>query len=165
VTGGSGSIDIKSCKIGKGVFESGSGSITIQKSEGDITAYAGSGRVHLEDIDTSREVNIQTGSGSCRLKGDFSALVHLFIQTGSGNITLISTPFPKLAFDISTGSGQISIEVPNLYTGKPLSRTFKGSIGDEKDHHGVIRTGSGNVRLATNVKKNSASGQTDAEKH
>ena len=160
-----GTISLSSSEFANATLETGTGSITVTKSKGDLNALTGSGKVHIDEHRDARLLRIRTGTGSIRLKGDFSILETFCIQTGTGNVTFASTPFPEALFEISVGIGQIAIDVPGLKTkGHPV-RKFHGSIHETPKGSGTIRAGSGNIKISTSQKKESAPAHANAQKH
>jgi len=161
----SGALALTACEFPNATLETGTGSITVSKSKGDINALSGSGKVHIDDQSSISTLKVRSGSGSIRMKGDFSGLEAGFIQTGTANITFASEPFPEALFEVSVGIGQIAIDVPGLKTkGHPL-RKFQGSLHENPKGSVIIRAGSGNIKISTSTKKESASTHANAQKH
>jgi len=155
---GASAISLKECTLDRVSIRSGSGSIVLKATTANLTATTGSGKVVVEDFVGKKLFKIETGSGSVKVKGDFSQLEELYIQSGSGNVTFVSTPFPKLAFDVTTGNGRITVTVPGFKTKQSSARAVKFGEGNVA----FIRTGSGNVCIETaRTKKKTASLQEE----
>jgi DUF4097 and DUF4098 domain-containing protein YvlB len=152
---GSADVEVADSVLGDCTIQTGSGDVTLSKSEADLTVSTGSGTIRTEDFTSKKQFKVETGSGSVRLKGNFSPLEKFLIETGSGNISMQSTPFPNLIFAVTTGSGKINIQVPGLEVPRGDIRSFRGSLGTGDLGLGIIRTGSGDVRLHTASKKES----------
>lgn len=163
LTTGSGQIVFDDSNFELAQAKSGSGSISLQKSTGNLLLTTGSGRIQAENFRAKKFVKIETGSGDVRLKGDFSLLEKLLVQTGSGDISFVSTPFPKLLFDVRSASGEVSVKVPTMQAKPAYYNVFMGSIDQalagtlETEATAIIRSGSGDIRLATLRKAKSAS--------
>lgn len=155
IDAGSADIEIIDSVLGDCAIQTGSGDVTLSKSEADVTVSTGSGTVRTDDFTSKKQFQVETGSGSVRLKGNFSPLQKFLIETGSGNISMQSTPFPNMIFAVITGSGKINIQVPGLEVPRGDIRSFRGSLGTGDLGLGTIRTGSGDIRLHTASKKES----------
>jgi DUF4097 and DUF4098 domain-containing protein YvlB len=153
---GSADVNFDECILDNAIVQTGSGDITLTKCEADLAVSTGSGTLRAEDFISKTAFKVETGSGSVRLKGNFSPLQKFLIETGSGSISLQSTPFPNLILAVTTGSGKINIQIPGLDVPRGDIRSFRGSLGTGDLGIGIIRSGSGDVRLNTASKKESS---------
>ncbi|MDB6080909.1 MAG: hypothetical protein JWO53_181 [Chlamydiia bacterium] len=151
VSSGSGTMVIEKCEYIKSSIENGSGTVSFKKTVGDVSVITGSGKVSLDDVVTGKMLKIETGSGSVKFKGETEHLEALLIQTGSGSVSFTATPFPKILFDIMSGSGDIAVSSSEIKIGSSTERSFM-EMGKETCKGAVIRTGSGDIKLATSKK-------------
>lgn len=160
---GSGSIDVSDV-IGDVYADTGSGGIELARIEGNINADTGSGGVDLSDIkgnilvDTGsggvdgvrlsavRELEIDTGSGSVELDGDFSALETMRIDTGSGGVRMRTEGTLNMHLEVSAGSGGVTVDLPDMSNVQSRRGDFEADIGNGEGD-GMIDTGSGGVRI------------------
>lgn len=71
---------------GKLSVSAGSGNITLSEFTGSGTVTANSGNVNVEAVSVTGDLEMQTGSGSIKLKVPRELRFHLEADTGSGNI-------------------------------------------------------------------------------
>jgi hypothetical protein len=120
----------------------GSGRIRIADVKASVAASTGSGSILIENI--SGGLRARTGSGSITADGDPKDRWDL--DTGSGSVRL-RVP-QQAAFDVSahTGSGSVTIDHPITVTGRLRRNELSGRVRGG----GValsIRTGSGSIRI------------------
>lgn len=149
---GSGDIQLSHSKGDDIYLQTGSGSMAIDYSSGSLTVYSGSGKIHCNEIVTGKKLFICTGSGSVKLKGDFSKSEEFGVQTGSGNITVLSHPFPEVRIYSFTGSGTSRIDIPGSKNKVISEGHVEASFGTSPHTLFVLQSGSGNIRVS-NAKK------------
>ena len=76
-------------------------------------------------------------------------LINLFEDNFIGSTSLLLNS-PELPFDVKSGSGDLEIKVPGI-------KLVQAGAGDVSLANATIRTGSGDIRLGTSRKKQSAS--------
>lgn len=162
---GSGSVEVHDV-VGNVKGDTGSGSIEFERITGNVAADTGSGGVELADIngdimvDTGsggvdgvrlsgvQQLEIDTGSGSVELDGDFSALEQMRIDTGSGGVTMRTEGTLNMHLEVSAGSGGVQVDLPDMTNVKSRRGDFEADIGNA-DGNGIVDTGSGGVRITT----------------
>jgi Putative adhesin len=124
-------------------FDTGSGTVTVRRLDGDVVADTGSGDVHADDVKGS--FRCDTGSGDCevtRFSGD-----ELNCDTGSGDVRLVGVDARRVRLD--TGSGDV--EVREAEAEELVADTGSGDVQVDLGGARLMRvkadTGSGNVRL------------------
>jgi DUF4097 and DUF4098 domain-containing protein YvlB len=105
-----------------GIVNSGSGSVSLEETRGDVEVYAGSGSINLTGV--SGSFNFNTGSGRIRLSDSTGSFD---IDSGSGKIYISES---SGTFNVSTGSGGVE---------------FQGELTQGGDNR--ISSGSGSVLL------------------
>ena len=124
-------------------FDTGSGTVTVRRLDGDVVADTGSGDVHADEMKGS--FTCDTGSGDCEVTG-FSG-EELSCDTGSGDVRLVRVAARRVKLD--TGSGDV--DVREAEAEELLADTGSGDVEVDLDGARLARvkadTGSGNVRL------------------
>lgn len=143
---GSGSVTVRDI-VGDVEADTGSGGVTLENVQGNISADTGSGGVQGSGLSEVKRLRVDTGSGSVRLEGDFSALEDMEIDTGSGGATLRVAGTLNMRLHVSTGSGGVRVELPEMKDVRSARNEFEATIGNGKGR-GVIDTGSGGVRIS-----------------
>ncbi len=146
---GSGEISIEKSQ-GSLKADTGSGRVTVAGYTGDIVADTGSGSVTITDAEGN--VNADTGSGSVEL-GNVQA-EEILVDTGSGRVILNNVAG---SLKVDTGSGGVTAK--NISAGEVIDvDTGSGSIIVEGDLGAVrslrLDTGSGRVRVKTDSSLN-----------
>src|SRR5690606_749728 len=100
---GSGSVTVRDI-VGDVEADTGSGGVTLENVQGNISADTGSGGVQGSGLSEVKRLRVDTGSGSVRLEGDFSALEDMEIDTGSGGATLRVAGTLNMRLHVSTGA-------------------------------------------------------------
>lgn len=124
----------------------GSGDITIEGADGDVTAQTGSGGVSVRRA--AGPVTLTTGSGS--IEGHQLGGGGVSATTGSGGVTLsLDSPGPVRA---QTSSGSVQVTVP-AGSYQVQTRTGSGNADVQLPHdadgeHLIdVETGSGGIRI------------------
>lgn len=111
---GSGDVEMEDVEGDRVEADTGSGEVRMTRVRGEITADTGSGEVEGVDLVASGRLEVDTGSGSIDLQGDFSDVEEILIDAGSGSVTLEGSSFPPMDLEISTGSSGIEVDLPGL---------------------------------------------------
>ncbi|HEX7030749.1 MAG TPA: DUF4097 family beta strand repeat-containing protein [Gammaproteobacteria bacterium] len=144
---GSGGVDIT--RVTGDVFiDTGSGGADLEEVTGSIHVDTGSGGVDGRDLKNVRELEIDTGSGSVELDGDFGALERMMIDTGSGGVRMRTTGTLNMHLTVSAGSGGVRVDLPEMSNVRTGRGEFEAKIGNGEGR-GVIDTGSGGVRITS----------------
>ena len=112
------------------VADTGSGSVTIENTSGQLTVDTGSGQVVIRDC-RGQKISVDTGSGSVTAESiDCERLV---IDTGSGGVVArgVSTDAAK----VDTGSGSVELYLDRMGGGRFTVDTGSGSIDFQLPHH------------------------------
>jgi len=128
-------------------------------ADATLNIDTGSGRVHLQDVRTTEDVLVDTGSGE--VAGENLTAKTLAIDTGSGSIDLENVDSRSVTMD--TGSGEIDLDL----AGDVSTLTVESGSGDINVSFppGVgaqvsVESGSGGIRselaLETQVRKHDA---------
>lgn len=144
---GSGGVDIIEV-TGNVHIDTGSGGAELENVAGNILVDTGSGGVDGRNLTNVRELEIDTGSGSVELDGDFSALERMMIDTGSGGVRLSTKGTLNMRLTVSAGSGGVRVDLPEMQNVRSGRGEFDAKIGNGKGR-GVIDTGSGGVRITS----------------
>jgi len=144
---GSGGVEVSDV-TGDVAIDTGSGGADLENVVGSIMVDTGSGGVDGRNLKNVRELEIDTGSGSVELDGDFSALERMVIDTGSGGVRMRTTGSLNMQLSVSAGSGGVRVDLPGMSNVRSGHGEFEATIGDGKGR-GVIDTGSGGVRLTS----------------
>lgn len=137
----------------------GSGEVEVIGTDATLNIDTGSGRVHLQDVRTTEDVLVDTGSGE--VAGENLTAKTLAIDTGSGSIDLENVDSRSVTMD--TGSGEIDLDL----AGDVSTLTVESGSGDINVSFppGVgaqvsVESGSGGIRselaLETQVRKHDA---------
>ncbi|HEX7046314.1 MAG TPA: DUF4097 family beta strand repeat-containing protein [Gammaproteobacteria bacterium] len=144
---GSGGVDVTEV-TGDVFIDTGSGGADLERVTGSIHVDTGSGGVDGRDLKNVRELEIDTGSGSVELDGDFSALERMMIDTGSGGVRMQTTGTLNMHLTVSAGSGGVRVDLPEMSNVRTGRGEFEAKIGNGEGR-GVIDTGSGGVRITS----------------
>ena len=142
---GSGEISIEKSQ-GSLRADTGSGRVTVVAYTGDILANTGSGSVTVTDVDG--DVNADTGSGSVELNNVHAE--EILVDTGSGRVILNNV---SGSLRVDTGSGSVTAkkflagEIVDVDTGSG-NIAIAGDLGAVRKLR--LDTGSGGVRVKTN---------------
>jgi len=133
---GVGSIQVQNIQ-GKIKGNSGTGSVKVEKCDGDINLKTGVGSISLNDLKGTAEIS--SGSGSIKAE-DISA--NLTVKTSVG-----SMQFKNISGSLKANSGTGSIKLYNVQSGADI-RTGTGGITVEKCQGNFdLKTSSGGVKL------------------
>ncbi|MCH8895599.1 MAG: DUF4097 family beta strand repeat protein [Proteobacteria bacterium] len=141
---GSGEISIEKSQ-GSLRADTGSGRVTVVAYTGDILADTGSGSVTVTDVDGN--VNADTGSGSVELNNVHAE--EILVDTGSGRVILNNV---SGSLRVDTGSGSVTAkkflagEIVDVDTGSG-NIAIAGDLGAVRKLR--LDTGSGGVRVKT----------------
>lgn len=162
---GSGGVDLRDIR-GNVEADTGSGGVNAFNITGDVRADTGSGGVDLGNITGSvwvdtgsggvdgrnlqevRELEIDTGSGSVELDGDFSKMKRMMIDTGSGGVRMRTKGTLNMTLQVSAGSGGVRVDLPEMKNVRTGRNELEATVGNG-DGRGVIDTGSGSVRITS----------------
>ncbi|HEX6930207.1 MAG TPA: hypothetical protein VF267_13210 [Gammaproteobacteria bacterium] len=144
---GSGGVDVRDV-TGDVRADTGSGGVDMENITGSIWADTGSGGVDGRNLQNVRELEVDTGSGSAELEGDFSKLERLMIDTGSGGVRMKTHGTLNMHLTVSAGSGGVRVDLPEMKNVRTGRGEFEATIGNGKGR-GVIDTGSGGVRITS----------------
>lgn len=144
---GSGGVDVTDV-TGDVTIDTGSGGADLENVTGSIRVDTGSGGVDGRNLQKVRELEIDTGSGSVELDGDFSAMERMMIDTGSGGVRMKTKGTLNMRLTVSAGSGGVRIDLPDMKNVRTGRGEFEASIGNGEGR-GVIDTGSGGVRITS----------------
>lgn len=143
-SGGADVIDV----VGDVRVDTGSGGVDLENVTGSVWVDTGSGGVDGRNLQNVRELEIDTGSGSAELDGDFSKLERMMIDTGSGGVRMKTKGTLNLQLTVSAGSGGVRVDLPDMKNVRTGRGEFEAEIGNGKGR-GVIDTGSGGVRITS----------------
>ncbi|MCJ7557263.1 MAG: DUF4097 domain-containing protein [Gammaproteobacteria bacterium] len=124
--------------------DTGSGSVKARDIRGSFQADTGSGSVQVDELADSDAVDIDTGSGDVRVRGDLGGVKRLKLSTGSGDVEVRSAKTPNMSLTIKVSSGDIDVDIPGMAAVKSTKTRLEASLGDGSGK-GVISTGSGDV--------------------
>lgn len=144
---GSGGVDASGI-TGDVRADTGSGSVELANVTGSVWVDTGSGGVDGRDLKNVRELEIDTGSGSVELDGDFSTLERMLIDTGSGGVRMRTRGTLNMHLTVSAGSGGVRVDLPEMSNVRTGRGEFEARIG-AGEGRGVIDTGSGGVRITS----------------
>jgi len=128
--------------------DTGSGGVDLENVTGSVWVDTGSGGVDGRNLQNVRELEIDTGSGSAELEGDFSKLDRMMIDTGSGGVRMKTKGTLNMHLTVSAGSGGVRVDLPDMKNVRTGRGEFEAEIGSGKGR-GVIDTGSGGVRITS----------------
>lgn len=143
-SGGADVIDV----VGDVRVDTGSGGVDLENVTGSVWVDTGSGGVDGRNLQNVRELEIDTGSGSAELEGDFSKLERMMIDTGSGGVRMKTKGTLNMRLSVSAGSGGVRVDLPEMKNVRTGRGEFEAEIGTGKGR-GVIDTGSGGVRITS----------------
>lgn len=146
-SGGADVIDV----VGDVRVDTGSGGVDLENVTGSVWVDTGSGGVDGRNLQNVRELEIDTGSGSAELEGDFSQLERMMIDTGSGGVRMKTKGTLNMQLTVSAGSGGVRVDLPEMKNVRTGRGEFEAEIGNGKGR-GVIDTGSGGVRITSSGK-------------
>ncbi|HEX6930487.1 MAG TPA: hypothetical protein VF267_14625, partial [Gammaproteobacteria bacterium] len=144
---GSGGVEIVDV-TGDVHIDTGSGGADLENVSGNVLVDTGSGGVDGHNLQNVRELEIDTGSGSVELDGDFSALERMMIDTGSGGVRMRTRGTLNMHLTVSAGSGGVRVDLPGMANVRTGRGEFEAKIGNGEGR-GVIDTGSGGVRITS----------------
>lgn len=125
--------------------QTGSGSIRIERTGGSLHAQTGSGDIEADSV--AGEIRAQTGSGSVDIRQ--TARGDINVQTGSGSVSLSLPPDAAYTLDAQTGSGSIATPqpfAPLANEGRARRNHVRGTVrGGGNTVH--VRTGSGSIAI------------------
>ena len=150
---GSGNVDLQQIIGDRISADTGSGSVKARDIRGSFQADTGSGSVRVEQIADADSVDIGTGSGDVRLRGDLGGVKRLKLSTGSGDVEVHSTSTPNMSLTIKVSSGDIDVDIPGMTAIKSTKTRLEARLGDGSGK-GVIGTGSGDVVLRLDAGSN-----------
>ena len=137
----------------------GSGEVEVIGTDATLNIDTGSGRVHLQDVRTTEDVLVDTGSGE--VAGENLKAKTLAIDTGSGSINLENVDAKSVTMD--TGSGEVDLDLAGdvsslvVESGSgDITVSFPPGVGAQVS----VESGSGGIRselaLETQVRKHDA---------
>jgi DUF4097 and DUF4098 domain-containing protein YvlB len=106
-------------------MDTGDGNITMNGLKGDVSMHTGDGNIDGSNLDGS--LNVDTGDGHLTVRGRFDALN---LKSGDGNINVEATSGSKIAsgWALYTGDGRINLRVPADFKANIDAHTGDGSI-------------------------------------
>jgi Putative adhesin len=131
------------------MLRTGSGNVTVDTPQRELTVRTGSGNVTITDARGAVRAN--TGSGNVSLR---TAASTVQLQTGSGNVVAgLGSGWRGEGVDIQTGSGNVRLAVPAGFHGAVQTHTGSGHVTGQSYVAAAaspvvsLRTGSGNVHI------------------
>lgn len=143
-SGGADVIDV----VGDVRVDTGSGGVDMENITGSVWVDTGSGGFDGRNLQGVRVLEIDTGSGSSELEGDFSKLERMNIDTGSGGVRMKTKGTLNMHLTVSAGSGGVRVDLPDMKNVRTGRGEFEAQIGNGKGR-GIIDTGSGGVRITS----------------
>lgn len=128
-----------------GAFEAhtGSGSVRLtQVAPGDVEVTAGSGRTELHGVVGA--LRVKAGSG--RVEIDGRQVGDWNVDTGSGSVRIKLPEDAAFELDAHVGSGSIDVDHPVTVQGKVSKRRMRGDVRGGGDRL-TVETGSGGIRI------------------
>ncbi|MBE3558687.1 MAG: DUF4097 family beta strand repeat protein [Ktedonobacteraceae bacterium] len=131
----------------------GSGDVTIENVNGQVTAQSGSGEIKLNN--TTGQAILTAGSGNIEMEGAILQGQSV-LKTGSGNIDFTGRLDPAGTYRMETGSGDVRLNLPEDSSFQLTTTTGSGDVDNEFRETTVgngqhaplfIKTGSGNIDI------------------
>ena len=138
---GSGDVDVPAVNA-SGSVNSGSGSLTLVNTGGDVTGSTGSGDVDARDLEGS--FGLSSGSGDVDFKGELAQGSENKFSSGSGSVTAQLTGTPSVDLDLKIEQeGKIRVELSETVVENTEHR-FAGTVG-AGDAALTVRAGDGDI--------------------
>ena len=132
--------------IGNGDLKTTSGKITVEGIKGSVKADTVSGKIEIEAFSHAEEVEMESISGSIKLRGELSPGGIYELNSHSGNIKISIPSDSNFELRVETFSGDIQCDFELKISGKIDRKKLRGVVG-KGDARLILSSFSGNIQI------------------